>query len=314
MLLIEHSMDALSSTSPTLAIPAHGQPVQSLVFNQSGRLIATGDTARHLRAWFDARPFFEADLRSRNEKVKSMDRIRGVAFSPEGRRLYVASGDTVRAYDLLLKQEVWRYQPRRSFGLLVISPVAVAVSPAGNVVSVTDSGAVRCLSPEGEILASWWDNEAPRHIAFTGDGLGLIGADGFSVSVWEAYTGRRMRRLQSQERIFGMAVAPWPGIVAVRSLHSVDLFWLESFTQFERLPAPSGLPLMAFSPNGSVLAVGGKEEVVLSSLSGAPPVVLSTPGARVLSLAFHPAGSFLAAGCSDGVVRFWDVGAGPSIK
>lgn len=307
-------MEALTHTLPALAIPAHGQPVQSLAFNHSGRLIATGDTARHLRAWFDVRPFFDADLRSRNEKVKSADRIRGVAFSPEGRRLYVASGDTLRAYDLLLKKELWRYQPRRSFGLLVVSPMAVTVSPAGNVVVAMDAGTVRCLTPDGEILASWWDNEAPRHVAFTADGAGLVGADGFSVSVWEAYTGRKLRGMRSGERIFGMAVAPWPGIVAIRSLHTVELYSLDRFEALDRLSAPSGLPLMAFSPDGKVLALGGKEEVVLSSLNGAPATVLPTTGARVLSLAFHPAGSFLAAGCSDGVVRFWDVGAGPNVK
>lgn len=307
-------MSSLTSPFPTLAIPAHGGPVQSLAFNQSGRLIATGDTSRHIRAWFDTRPFFEADLRSADAKSKTNERIRGVAFSPEGRRLYVACGDTLRAYDLLLRQEIWRYQPRRCFGLLVVSPMTVAVSPVGNVITATDTGSVRCLTPDGEMLTTWWDNEAPRYLAFTPDGMGVVGVDGFSLNIWEAYTGRRRQRMRSRERIFGMAVSALTGLVAIRTLHTVEVLSLESFDLIERFEAPTGLPLMAFSPDGSVLALGGQEEVLLFRVGEDGGWTLPTAGARVLSLAFHPVGSFLSAGCSDGVVRFWDVGAGPAVK
>jgi WD40 repeat protein len=288
--------------------------VQSLAFNHSGRLLATGDTSRHLRAWFNSRPFFEAEVRTRVDKVRGTDRIRGMAFSPEGRRLYVVCGDTLRAYDLLHRLEMWRYQPRRSFGLLVVSPVAVAVSPAGNVLTAADSGTVCALDPNGRRLARWWDNEAPRHFAFTPDGASIVGVDGFSIGVWDAYSGRKLRRQPSEERIFGMALAPLSGIVAVRTLHTVQLHSLSTLELLDRVPAPTGLPLMSFSPDGSVLALAGREEVLVSAPGDPDAVVLPTTGARVLSLAFHPAGSFLAAGCSDGVIRFWDVFAGPSVK
>jgi WD40 repeat protein len=307
-------MDALAPTLPTLAMNAHGHPVQSLAFNGKGDLLATGDTSRHLRAWFNSQPFFEADVRSRTENVKSTDRIRGVAFSPDARRLYVASGDTLRAFDLLTRQELWRFIPPRSFGFLIVSPVAVTVSPAGNVVTCTDAGVIYALDSEGRHIAKWWDNEAPRHLAFTPDSLSIVGADGFSVSVWDAYTGRTHRRVRSKERIFGMAVASLTGTLAIRTLHRVELKDLETLETFHQMVAPTGLPLMAFSPDGNLLALGGKEEVLLFRPGAPYPEILPTLGARVLSLSFHPAGSFLAAGCSDGVVRFWDVFAGPSVK
>ena len=307
-------MDALAPTLPTLAIAAHGCPVQSIAFNNTGQLLATGDTSRHLRAWFNSRPFFEADVRTRIENVKSIDRIRGVAFAPDARRLYVASGDTLRAFDLLRREEIWRFTPPRSFGFLIVSPVAVTVSPAGNVVACTDAGVVYVLDSDGRRLGRWSDNEAPRQMSFTPSGLDLVGVDGFSVSVWDTYSGRKLRRMRSRERIFGMALASIPGTIAVRTLHQVELKQLDTLETFHQMVAPTGLPLMAFSPDGSMLALGGKEEVLLYRNGAQYPEILPTPGARVLSLTFHPAGSFFAAGCSDGIVRFWDVFAGPSVK
>lgn len=307
-------MQALGASLPAISIPAHEGPVQSLAFHGSGQLLATGDTSRRLRAWFNSKPFFEADVRSNVDKVKTSDRIRGTAFSPDGRALYVASGDTLRAYDLLGRQEVWRFQARRCLGLLVVSPVAVAVSPSGNIVTCTDTGIVQAMDPTGRRISRWWDNEAPRHLAFTPDGLHIVGADGFSVSIWEAYTGRQKRRITSHERIFGLAVAALSNVVAIRTLHRVELKHLDTLETFSAMVAPSGLPLMAFSPDGSMLALGGKEEVLLFRTGQSLPDVLPTLGPRVLSLAFHPNGAFLAAGGSDGFVRFWDVLAGPSVK
>ena len=286
---------------------AHSSPVQSLAFNQNGRFLATGDTSRVIRAWLNSALFLDASLQSANLKVRATERIRGMAFSPDGNRLYVLCGDTLRAFDLLTRGQIWSYQPPRSFGFLVSSPQAVAVSPSGNVVTVSDVGEVVAMTADGHVLHQWWDNEAPRYLSFIGDGPGIVGADGFSVSVWDAYTGRKLRRLRTRERIYGMAVDPLKQVVATRTLHSVDLIDAQTLLAIDRLPAPSGLPLISFSPEGSALALGGKEEVLILDLQSKRCFVLPTHGARVVSLAYHPSGFQLAAGCSDGAVRFWDL-------
>lgn len=299
-------MDFLASTATAVVMPAHNHPVQTLAFNRNGRVLATGDTMRTMKAWFDFVPFLDANIQSTNLKVRAIDRIRGLAFSPEGDRLYVACGDTVRAFDLARRAEIWQYQPPRHFGFLISSPVAVAVSPSGNIVTVSDTGLVAALDANGKQLGKWWDNEAPRYVSFTGDGTGIVGADGFSVSVWEPYSGKKIKRIRSRERIYGMAVDPLREVVATRTLHNVELYDAKTLEPIEKLPAPSGLPLMAFSPDGSVLALGGKEEVLLLELAERRCHIIPVQAARVVSIAYHPSGAHISAGCSDGVVRFWE--------
>src|SRR5437016_6221715 len=104
-------MDFLASTAPMLAMPAHSSPVQTVAFNRNGRFLATGDTKRIIRAWFNAVPFLDANVQSANLKVRATDRVRGIAFSPEGGSMYVVCGDTLRAFDLMLRTEIWSYQP-----------------------------------------------------------------------------------------------------------------------------------------------------------------------------------------------------------
>ena len=306
-------MDFLASTVPAIDFAAHGSPVQSIAFDHSGQYLVTADTSRLLRAWSKAVPFFEANLRATSQKVFPTDRIRGLGFSADGAHLYVAGGDTLRAFDLLGRTEVWQYQPPRAFGFLIASPMTLSVSPAGNVLTVSDTGLVTVIDANGRILSKWWDSEAPRYAAFMSDGSGMVGVHGFCVSSWEAYTGRSLRRMLKRERIFGMAFDSLRQIMAIRTLHHVDLIDATNFQLVDRFPAPAGLPLMAFSPDGSVLALGGKEEVLMVEFATKQCVVVPLPGARVVSMAFHPSGDRLAVGCSDGVVRFWSMMPGVSL-
>jgi WD40 repeat protein len=66
---------------------------------------------------------------------------------------------------------------------------------------------------------------------------------------------------------------------------------------------------VAFSPDGALLATGSEHATRLWRWQeGAPPVVISGTGARILDVAFSPDGSSLATAASDDpVARVWDV-------
>ncbi|MFC5752605.1 TIR domain-containing protein [Actinomadura rugatobispora] len=79
--------------------------------------------------------------------------------------------------------------------------------------------------------------------------------------------------------------------------------------QTSRLPQP-----LAYSPGGSVLAVGGEDGGVLvcDAVTGTPLRTLQGHRARAYAVAFDSAGNMLATGAADGTVRLWDLATGRS--
>ncbi|WP_024936760.1 TIR domain-containing protein, partial [Actinomadura welshii] len=77
--------------------------------------------------------------------------------------------------------------------------------------------------------------------------------------------------------------------------------------QTSRLPQP-----LAYSPGGSVVAIGGEDGGVLicDAVTGTPLRTLQGHTDRAYAVAFDPAGNVLASGSADGTVRLWDLATG----
>ncbi|TDD73896.1 TIR domain-containing protein, partial [Actinomadura rubrisoli] len=77
--------------------------------------------------------------------------------------------------------------------------------------------------------------------------------------------------------------------------------------QTSRLPQP-----LAYSPGGSVLAVGSEDGGVLvcDAVTGTPLRTLQGHGDRAYAVAFDSGGNVLASGSADGTVRLWDLATG----
>jgi WD40 repeat protein len=76
---------------------------------------------------------------------------------------------------------------------------------------------------------------------------------------------------------------------------------------FSRLPQP-----LAYSPGGSILAVGNEDGGVLicDAVTGTPLRTLRGHTDRAYAVAFDAAGTILASGSADGTVRIWDLASG----
>lgn len=80
----------------------------------------------------------------------------------------------------------------------------------------------------------------------------------------------------------------------------------EGFQAVARIPDPSGVVSLAFSPDDSLLAIGGREIVLWNRTKGEAAGTLRGHSQDVRVLAWHPKGRWLASGSDYGTVIIWD--------
>jgi WD40 repeat protein len=287
------------------AVDAHYWPVQSLAFGNTKGLMASGDTHRNVKIWFGGKLLHELRLSSQQDKVRPTERIRGLAFSPGGDTLYVACGDLLRGFSVANGEVRWEYQPPRSFGFLIISPVSLAVSSMGDVAASTDAGRILVFTSDGALFCNAPDNDSPRQIAFLGDD-NLIGTDSFSVCTWRAKTAQKLSRRRLAERTYGFAANADGSRVALRTIHDTQIWDTTANVMLAQYSLTFGPPVVAISKDGSQVAMAGVTDIDLHTIGGGSAQI-PIPAANVRSLKFTPDGGTLVGGCSDGSIRFWEI-------
>lgn len=302
-------MTDLSTAPEHHLAAAHDAPLQSLAFAPGRDLYATGDVNRVVKVWENGKLIYQLPLTSRQDKIRPTERIRGLVFSPSGHLLYTACGDLVQAWDMASGRCAWSYRPPRSFGFLIVSPCALAVSPDGELAIATDAGRISVWTPEGALRAHWWDNDSPRQLAFAADDK-LIGTDSFTVCSWKATIGRKLGKNKLRERVYGFATTPNGSRICLRSIHGLEVMDGETGERVAHFPVDYGLPLISISDDGRHVALGGLTEVRVHDLETGAMRSFATGGAVLKSLKFK-SDAELAAGCSDGTLRFWHVDAEP---
>lgn len=298
-------MGSIAKLSESLVLQAHDAPVQTVSFGPTRGLMATGDVLRTAKVWHRGQAARIYQLTSNHDKIRPTERIRGLSFSPDGHILYTAAGDRFIAHDLDSGEERWSYSPPRSFGFLIVSPIALSVSDSGEIAVATDAGRISVWTPAGALKAHWGDNDSPRLLSFA-SGERVLGTDSFSFCSWKSSTGRKLDRRRLPERAFGFAATADGCRVCLRSIHDVEVWDLEAQVMLDRYPVPFGSPLVALSPDGERFAFSGVSEIEVRTVGGAGPQRLEVSGGSIRALRFLPEGDGLAAGCSDGTVRFWN--------
>lgn len=285
----------------------HGSPVKALAFSPDGSLVATADVDRNLKmsrvSSSEEAPLWQRHFRFWFDRFLPHMYIRAVAFSPDGRTLYLAIGDNLRALDAQTGEEIWRHRAGPTFGFLRTRPLSLAVSASGSVAAAYDDTTVEVRLPDPPRLrrtSAWKDNDAPNMIAFLDDDR-IVGSDHVSLCIWDADLGTKLAKHQPGIRIHGLAAGR--ATIAARSLYDVTL-WSESGEKLGMAALPPGLPTLAFSPMSDILAAGDAQGATLFDLRGAEIARLET-AAATLALAFIPGTDDLAIAGSDGTVRRW---------
>jgi WD40 repeat protein len=247
------------------------RPIVGLAFTPDGRtLTAAAQGGRTLGLWDLATGEFRRWNACLNGWVCSL------AYSPDGKFLAVG-GSTGLVLPSLLAEDNYdeefrvgffsRRQPVRALAFAPQPPKRLLLAIASVGLSVVDvKGKREDVRPEG----SGADFTA---VAWAPDGRALAASDTGqgAVSIWELTAGGRPR---------GKAE---------------NVLW--------RLGQAS--PSLAFSPQGSLLAVADGEVVRLLGRAGIDRGLLRGHQGAVRQVAFHPSGMLASAG-ADGTVRFWD--------
>jgi WD40 repeat protein len=275
--------------------------INHIAFDTSGELMAFSDVYMHVTVQKDGLTALERDFNFMDDRIRAIQRIRGLQFSEDASILFVVAGDTLYAVDVETGNDVWTYTAPRSFAFLVISPCCVTVR-GGFVAASFDNGYIGVWSEDGLLQSLWHHNDAPRQMAFTSDAQTLVGTDSFSITTWNWQTRKRTYRVRLRDRAYGFALAPNSTSVAVWNLACVDIYSLVTGEVSATLKVGPGFPSLAFAPDGSSLAVCEDDRTRIYSLSGVDQGACNAES-QVLSVAFDPKGDSLAMGCSDGKVR-----------
>lgn len=287
----------------------HRAGVRTIAVSADGVWIATADSNRgiilrkrgEVHYVFDPLPFWQ--------RYPSNRRVHAMAFSLDSTRLFVALTDQLTAYEVESGNRLWRDRGRRILAFLGNSPLSLAVHPIrGFLATSFEDGHLGFWSPDGSSRDVWFDNAAPRQLAFSRDGARLIGTDGYSVSIWDVVSHAKIARHIADEKVHSIALSPVADVVATRTLYRTNIWNLETGMELGSIQIGQGLPLIAFSPVSERLALSENSIVRVFRFDGSQVAEAALPETIALSLAYSADGSEILVGRSDGVV---DIFAAP---
>lgn len=167
-------------------------------------------------------------------------------------------------------------------------------------------------------------------LALSAEGSTLAAANGAggNITLWSVPEGRPAKVLETRvntnlENSGGVAFSPANGdLAALSELARSDVDrqrrWevkLWQSTGFSSLPAhrvPAFARVLAYSPDGGLIAVGGEQLSIVAAAGGSPARVLADapPHSAYVSLAFTPDGARLVAVNTETGIEEWDVRTG----
>jgi RNA polymerase sigma factor (sigma-70 family) len=178
-------------------------------------------------------------------------------------------------------------------------------------------------------------------VAFSTDGKWIVSSGGdfqfghcdFTASIWDAATGKELRRFSGHwGRIFAVAISPDGKTIATGSEDRTICLWDAATAQeLHRLQGHRGkINGVAFSPDGKMLAsasddgsirlwdvaTGREMHLLLGHRQGVQTVLFMFMPAEqaVRSVAFSPAGKTLVSASVDGTLRLWEAATGKELR
>ena len=259
-----------------------------------------------------------SDLPSRPARTRHDHnrQVEGVAFSPDGRLLAIASyAGTASLWDPATgkhQQFLWGHT---GFAGAVSS---VAFSPDGRLLATAYDGTAQLWDPAtGEHQRTLTGHTSGvSSVAFSPDGRLLATASGDKTArLWDPATGEHQRTLTGHDDVVSsVAFSPDGRLLATGSGDDTARLWDPATGERQRTLTghTSGVSSVAFSPDGRLLATASWDKTarLWDPATGEHQRTLTGHTSGVSSVAFSPDGRLLATASWDKTARLWDPATG----
>ncbi|HJZ59659.1 MAG TPA: WD40 repeat domain-containing protein [Gemmataceae bacterium] len=340
----DHTVKRTSLTTGRMEwqAPGHVEQVNAVALSKDATLLATGSSdgryaQRVLKA--DAKCLGPGAVRLWDARTGRLlrrlgdpsEQVMAVALSPDGQRLAsggaTASGSGgVRVWDSATGKLIWSTDDHTA------EVLAIAYAPDGSsVATAAADGLVKLRNPATGAVRQTLEGHAggATSLAFSGDGALLVCGDGHGATqVWETKTGRLLRTCKAggskaatvtSDRLFTSVGLSSDGVTLASCAATVGNGYTEPVRLWDprsgelkkefTTEAHSARPI-ALSPDGSILATGGKTIKLWDVRTGKLLRELLGYLKKTQAIAFSADGRLLISGGSYGTTNAWEVATG----
>jgi WD40 repeat protein len=289
-----HRFDGLSQVNPW-----RFNRSAALAFTPDGKTLAAGDL-KVIHFW-DVATGKERERRAAHASCVSL------AYSADGRVLASGGVDghdkhSIRLWDTATGKELRRCRLPKDE-----PPISLAFAPDGRrLAAAVEEDDLRVFDVATGNAALRLKHYWPSRVAYAPNGHTLASGRGDAVRLWDPDSGaERFPKLIGHRAAVTTLAASSDGRVVASGADDVRL-WRPSGEPLGSIQA-SGAAL-ALSPDGHLLAAGGRDRLIHLFIDGKPAGELKGHRHPLKALAFSSDGKTLASGDAQATVRIWDVG------
>jgi WD40 repeat protein len=313
-----------------LTFRRHSGYVTAVAFSSDGKRVATGSADHTVMVWDAASGevllTLSAPYVSIDASFGSYAPINGVAFSPDGARLAVASWDTAKVWDSANGKEQLTLHDSKFVTAVTFSPDGRRIAtgntePTTRLWDAVTGSELMTLRAYPTVEKGLLSTPSISVLAFTADGTRLAaGGSKVTMSVWDLSTGRELPALRGQlnevKSVAFSADGKRLAAVVANSDHTAEVWDTVSGKKALTVTGHSDyVDSVAFSPDGKLLATGSwdKTAKLWDAEIGQELATLYGHSDSVEAVAFSPDGARLATASRDTTAKIWDMPGEPEL-